>query len=228
MNEVFFRARHAIQIFRKRFLFLDISTKLELPSDFVFDEGIATGRGRIAPDGNHYSLGYELTWDDIPTEIKKEIKKFDSVLRLYFGDDYLIDKATIWRNTGIPEEYRELDIYSQVWHYDHVVDYRNVQLFVLLSNTTLTDGPFEYILNPSNTRIYGNAASRENATTPDAQIGKFTGLRGDGMLFSTGSTPHRAGIPEIGCQRDMFSIAFFPAYTGIGFDARALLAEVVI
>lgn len=53
---------------------------------------------------------------------------------------------------------------------------------------------------------------------------KLTGKRGDTLLFSTGSTPHRAGIPAEGRHRDIFSIAFFPAYTNIGQSSIALLA----
>lgn len=219
--EIFHRLVHAFRIFKMRFMLLKVPTHVNIPEDFIFDEKKAVNRGRVAPDGKYYSSTYELNWPDIADEIKEEIKKFDSVLRLYFGGDYLINTANVWRNMGIPENYRSLDIYSQVWHYDHVVDYRNVQLFVLLTDTTGLHGPFEFIENSSETELNQVADARNGLNLTGGR--KFTGIRGDAMLFSTGAIPHRAGIPILGKHRDMFSISFFPKYTGIGIDAGSLL-----
>lgn len=220
--ELYRRIVHAYDIFRMRFIPPAVITHTHLPDSFVFNEERAVSRGRKAPDGKYYSSTYELEWTVIPFEIKQEIIRFDTVLRLYFGGDYLIHTANVWRNIGIPDEYRSLDIYSQVWHYDHVVDYRNVQLFVLLSDTSEDHGPFEYVANASETKINPIVEARTGAELTDADIVKLTGRRGDGLLFSTGATPHRAGIPKFGIHRDIFSIAFFPAYTGIGINAKAL------
>lgn len=220
--ELFRRLVHAYNIFRIRFPLLAIKTHVELPEDFRFDESRAVNRGRQAPDGNHYSSSYELDWYEIPDVIKSEVQNLDSALRLYFGGDYLINKANVWRNVGIPEEYRTLDIYSQVWHYDHVVDYRNVQLFVLLTDTTDHHGPFEYLRNPSETQLNSDVEDRNGSELVNADVAKLTGVRGDGMLFATGSMPHRAGIPKFGNHRDIFSIAFFPKYTGIGVESKTL------
>lgn len=218
------RLGHARDIFKMRFIHLAVGTHVDLPDTFVFDETKAAGRGRVAPDGKHYSSAYELDWQAIPEEIKAEIRNLDSVMRLYFGGDYLINTANVWRNVGIPDEYRSLDIYSQVWHYDHVIDYRNLQLFVLLTDTTDSHGPFEYLANPSETEVNTVAEARSGAEIPGAEIGKLTGVRGDAMLFSTGATPHRAGVPHFGNHRDIFSISFFPVYTGLGTSAKVLLA----
>jgi hypothetical protein len=216
------RIGHAYDIFKMRFILLAVKTHINLPDDFTYDEARAVNRGRQAPNGKHYSSTYALTWQEIPEAIQQEIKKFDTVLRLYFGGEYLINTANVWRNIGIPDEYRALDIYSQVWHYDHVVDYRNVQLFVLLTDTTEQHGPFEYLANASETEVNRDVEARNGAELVNAEIGKLTGVRGDGILFSTGATPHRAGIPKHGNHRDIFSIAFFPAYTGLGINAKAL------
>lgn len=220
--EIYRRLGHAYGIFRMRFIPLAVTTHIDLPETFVFDQARGVSRGRQAPDGKHYSSIYELEWTEIPAAIRQEIKKFDTVLRLYFGGDYLIHAANVWRNTGLPDEYRSLDIYSQVWHYDHVVDYRNMQLFVLLSDTTDQHGPFEYIANASKVEVHRDVESRNGAELADAEVVKLTGVRGDALLFSTGSTPHRAGIPAHGNYRDIFSIAFFPVYTGIGVSAGLL------
>ena len=221
--EIYRRLQHAVSIFKMRFMLLKIPTHLNLPDVFVFDCDKAVNRGREAPDGKFYSLTYQLDWLDIPEVIKQEIRKFDTVLRLYFGGDYLIDTANVWRNIGLPESYRSLDIYSQVWHYDHVVDYRNIQLFVLLTDTTALHGPFEYIENSSEKKLCLDVEKRNGVELVGFKIKKLIGVRGDGMLFSTGAIPHRAGIPVHGNHRDMFSIAFFPKYTGIGVDSELLL-----
>lgn len=224
-KEIFWRVAHACKVFKTRFPLVTLKTRVDLPASFVFDETRALSRGRQAPDGKHYSSAYELVWEELPEEIKAAIKNLDSVLRLYFGGDYLIHTSNVWRNIGIPDEFRSLDIYSQVWHYDHVVDYRNLQLFVLLSDTTEEHGPFEYLVNASETKLNKDVEKRNGAELPGAVIGKLTGKRGDGMLFATGSMPHRAGIPKFGNHRDIFSIAFFPAYTGIGRSAEELLGK---
>ena len=99
-----------------------------------------------------------------------------------------------------------------------------MQLFCLLTDTTEQHGPFEYLANASETEVNRDVEARNGAELVNAEIGKLTGVRGDGMLFSTGATPHRAGIPKQGKHRDIFSIAFFPTYTGLGINARALFS----
>lgn len=225
--EIFHRIGHAVGIFKMRFLLLKVPTYIDLPQDFVFDEKKAKSRGRMAPDGKHYSSMYTLNWSDLPEAIKQEVKKFDSVLRLYFGGDYLIQDSTIWRNIAIPEDYRSLDIYSQVWHYDHVVDYRNVSLFILLTDTTENHGPFEYLENPSETDLHVDVEARNGVESTGQKVAKLTGMRGDGFWFATGAMPHRAGIPKFDNYRDIFCISFFPEYVGagIGLEAKTLYAQ---
>lgn len=70
--------------------------------------------------------------------------------------------------------------------------------------------------------IHCDVESRNRADLGDAEVVKLTGVRGDALLFSTGSTPHRAGIPAHGNYRDIFSISVFPVYTGIGVSAGLL------
>lgn len=220
--EQYRRLKHAYSILNKRLIQLSVKTHVDLPSDFVFQTSKAVSRGRQAPDQKYYSSTYELDYFDFPPEIKQEIRNFDTVLRLYFGGDYLINSGNVWRNIGIPAEFRALDIYSQVWHYDRVVDYRNIQFFVLLTDTTDEHGPLEYITNASETHVNPSVEARNITELTNAQIAKLVGVRGDGIWFSTGATPHRAGIPLVGNHRDIFSVSFFPTYTKIGRSARAL------
>jgi len=225
VKEIWHRLLCAIANFNMRFIHLVVRTRVNLEDNFVFDEKRALSRGRIAPDGKTYSSGYEINLDGVPNSVKEEVRNFDSVLRLYFGGDYLVNTATVWRNLGLPDSYRALDIYSQIWHYDHVVDYRNVQFMVLLTDTTDDHGPFEYIEKPSVTTLLGNAAARNGVESISEKVVKLTGVRGDGLWFATGSMPHRAGVPNLGNHRDMMSVSFFPKYTGIGIPPNAFFGN---
>jgi hypothetical protein len=86
------------------------------------------------------------------------------------------------------------------------------------------DGPFEYVANPDEHNILPSVFERNNKDL-NLNIRKLTGKRGDTLLFSTGSTPHRAGVPAEGRYRDIFSIAFFPAYTKIGRSSTDLFSQ---
>lgn len=221
--EVYFRIRHAGSIFSKRFFTLSVSGHIELESDFGLDESKAIDRGNKAPDGRYYSRYHTVDWAGLPPSIKQAIRNYDSVLRMFLGDGYLVNDGLVWRNYAIPEAYRNTELFSQNWHYDKVVDFRNVQLFVLVSDVSVDDGPFEFVANPDEHKLLPSVMDRNNKDL-NLIARKLTGKRGDTLLFSTGSTPHRAGIPAEGRYRDIFSIAFFPAYTNIGQSSIALLA----
>lgn len=220
--EVAHRFSHASRIFSKRFFTLAVPGHIDLDDSFAFDQSRAKDRGAKAPDGKFYSRYYNLSWEELPLGIKQALKQYDSVIRMYLGDDYLINDGLIWRNHSIPAEFRANELFSQHWHYDKVVDFRNIQLFVLLHDVTEADGPFEYVAEPDEHNLMPSVMKRTNMDV-GVKTGKFLGKRGDSFLFSTGSTPHRAGVPAEGGHRDMFSIALFPAYTGIGNSSKTLL-----
>lgn len=224
-KEIFYRAKHAIAIFHRRFFTLAVPGQLLLEDDFKFRDSMAIDRGNCAPDGRYYSRYYSLPWESIPRSIKIAVKNYDSVLKMYLGNDYMINDANVWRNYSIPEAYRNAELFSQNWHYDKVVDFRNIQLFVLLEDVTEDDGPFEYVVDPDEHKIMPSVMARNNRNL-GIETQKLTGKRGDTFLFSTGSTPHRAGVPAEGHHRDIFSIAFFPAYTKIGRSSIALLRNI--
>lgn len=222
--EVTRRFFHANAVFKKRFFSCAVKGHVDLDPAFVFDEARARPRGEKAPDGKYYSASYELKWQDFPIQIKDTIRNYDTVIRMFLGDDYHVNVANVWRNMSIPEEYRKSELFSQYWHYDKVVDFRNIQLFVLLQDVSEDDGPFEYIAEPDEYNLMASVLRRDNSDF-SAKKSKLTGKRGDTLLFSTGSTPHRAGVPAPGRHRDIFSVAFFPAYTKIGTSSKLLLSQ---
>jgi hypothetical protein len=222
--EVFHRAKHAIRSFKKRFFTLSIAGHIDLEDDFVFKQEKAMDRGYMAPNGRYYSQYHGVPMEQFPPSIKNAIKNYDSVLRMFLGDGYMINEGNVWRNHSIPAEFLNTELFSQHWHYDKVVDYRNIQLFILLGDVTVDDGPFEYVANPDEHNILPSVFERNNKDL-NLNIRKLTGKRGDTLLFSTGSTPHRAGVPAEGRYRDIFSIAFFPAYTKIGRSSTDLFSQ---
>jgi hypothetical protein len=222
--EVFHRARHAMQIFSRRFFSLSVAGHIELENDFAFNQDKAVNRGNMAPNGNFYSQYHVVQVENFPLSIKRAIKNYDTILRMFLGDCYRINEGNIWRNHSIPSDFLNNELFSQHWHYDKVVDFRNIQLFVLLGDVTKDDGPFEYVSNPDEQNILPSVLDRNNKDL-NLKTQHLTGKRGDTFLFSTGSTPHRAGIPAEGRHRDIFSVAFFPAYTKIGCSSAELLTQ---
>lgn len=222
--EIYHRLLHCIAIFRKRFPGLFLIGRIDLPSEFHFEEEKASDRGREAPDGSSYSQINIISWEHIPLSIKQTIKNYDSILKLYLGDGYLINEGRLWRNHPIPKKYEDMDLYSNNWHYDNVFDFRLIQLLVLLDTVTEDDGPLEYVVDSDECKFTSTVIKRKNIVLEN-KIKKLTGVRGDSLLFSAGSTPHRAGIPVHGHFRDIFSIGLFPAYTKIGISSGILLKD---
>lgn len=222
--EITRRISHASATFRKRFFSLSVKGHIDLQPAFCFDVWRAKPRGEKAPDGKFYSQYYELPWEEFPVEVKNAVRNYDTVLRMFLGDDYHVNVGNVWRNMSIPPEYMKNELFSQHWHYDKVVDFRNIQLFVLLQDVSEDEGPFEYIQEPDEYKLIESVMLRSNADF-SASKAKLIGKRGDTFLFSTGSTPHRAGVPAEGRHRDIMSVAFFPAYTKIGRSSKALLSQ---
>ncbi len=218
------RGKHSVGLFRKRLLALEHRSQIVLPETFIFDENKSQNRGNPDHSGQYYSFGYELDWEYIPEVIKNHIENYDSIIKLYLGSDYRINIGRVWRNLNVPIDLHKIELFSQLFHYDKVVDYRNLQLFVLMSDTTVVDGPLEYSRKLNSQKIDPDVFQRAGKVDESSLcIKKFTGSRGDTILLSTGATPHRAGIPAQGRHRDMFSVAFFPAYTKIGLNSSILL-----
>jgi len=223
--ELYYRLRHSVGILGKRFPTIAVRGHIELPPGFSFDEKKSIDRGNKAKSGKYYSKINVLAWREFPAEVKEAINNYDTVIRRYLGDDYLINEGRLWRNYHIPEEDRESELFSQHWHYDQVFDFRNLQLFVLLGVVTESDGPLEYIVGAEETSLL-DVFTDEISDDIKPFIKKFVGKRGDTFLYSTGSTPHRAGIPDVGRYRDMFSVAFFPAYSQIGEKSGLLFNDI--
>ena len=144
----------------------------------------------------------------------------------FFASEVNIGSPHLWRNRHVPvEEYSATqEVFGDSFHQDLVVDQFNAQIFFLLHETCEENGPFEY-LDPEVQRSEMYYYQTRERKAPLTDSSKLIGHRGDYLLFSTGTTLHRAGNPGIGRSRDIMSIPFFPAYTSIGRPIRSL-AEV--
>jgi hypothetical protein len=212
--------KRSLRFFSDRYSHLSFRGRVRLPNDFNFDESKALPRGQSI-NGAHYSFAYELPFESLPIEIQRQVISCVPLLELYFADSVNILNATVWRNYHIPkydgDDYAE--IYSDVFHQDLVVDQFNAQIFFLMHETTESHGPFEFLDGTSQIKDM-NYYRRRNKKEAIAGSNKLVGNRGDFLLFSTGSTIHRATIPEKGLYRDIVSISFFPRYAGLGIPAE--------
>ncbi len=198
---------------------------IELPKDFKFDEKQAVPRGNQV-DGATFSKVYQKDFLELPTDIQDLVLSFKGIVENYFACDANLNRANIWRNFHIPANIvdSEREVFSDTFHQDLVYDQYNIQLFILLQDTDEEHGPFEYLngdITSDDMRFY----RKRNRKKARKESIKLTGIRGDFMLFTTGFTLHRAGIPKEGFHRDIFSIAFFPSYTKIGTPISELVLE---
>lgn len=213
----------ALRTFSERYTHISFKGHIDLPQKFIFDENRSKPRGN-AIEGKYYSSSYDLEFNELPEEVKELVLSFRSIIETYFACDMNIATSTCWRNKHIPQHIIEMDgeIISNAFHQDLVFDQYNLQLFILLQSTEIKHGPFEY-LEPaiqSKEMQYYKKRNRKKALSESV---KLTGKRGDFMLFTTGMTLHKAGVPELNQHRDIFSIAFFPSYSNIGTPISDLI-----
>lgn len=214
--------KRAVRMYSDKYSHIAFSGHLEIPDNFRFDPSLAKPRGQKV-DGVTFSQSYEQDFHDLPSEIQTFIKSLKSVIESYFACETNINSANIWRNSHIPESIASQDseIFADAFHQDLVYDQYNVQLFILLQDTDVQHGPFEY-LDPAVSIDDNQYYKKRNRKEAKGRSIKLTGKRGDFLLFSTGVSLHRAGIPAQGFHRDIFSIAFFPTYTNIGKPLSSL------
>jgi hypothetical protein len=214
--------RRSIRFFSDRYNHIDFHGHVDIPDSFGFDESRAKPRG-IPVNGKYYSQGYDIAFEDMPEEIRTQALAFRSILESFFASEVNIGSPHIWRNLHVPagEYSASQEVFSDGFHQDLVVDQFNTQIFFLLQETTEEHGPFEY-LQPDVQRREMHYYRKRDRKTPLTASSKLTGHRGDYFLFSTGTTLHRANNPGEGKLRDIMSIPFFPAYTGIGRPMKSL------
>lgn len=225
--------RHLKSIFlysRPRQPFLEKLLNISLPSYIQYCTTREVCKSKIL--GTYCcSYGYE----DEPIVHKDFIStvlfKLNDDLTFLLGEDYRVNKVRFWRNLHIPPSESYRDYYSNIFHQDVVYDYFCVQLFILIDQVNIDDGPFEWfsmdrhiLVHP----LFKNRLKLENFnfanTLPtDLNPNRLVGKRGDALLLNTGYHYHRDGVPELNHDRRIISLSFFPNYSNIGTPSSSLL-----
>ena len=177
-------------------------------------------RGRVH-EGRVYSYGYKESAPEVINVFTSIIIEHFADIQKVLGPDFLLNEPTFWRTKHIPRCASSLDLYSQVFHQDSVVDNFNIQIFVLLQDVNLSDGPLEWIDKEYHRKAFRQCHNRDKIRVNEIPVSRLTGKRNDYLILSTGQTLHRDGIPDDGRERIMASIGLFPKYTKIGKPLKA-------
>lgn len=213
-NYYFSAIKRGIRTMNEKHDDIVFSGHIELTESFKFDKSRAMPRGN-AVDGVTFSESYKIDFFSLPLNIQDLILSFKGIVENYFACDANLNQGNIWRNFHVPDDIQEREeVFADSFHQDLVVDQYNIQLFILLQDTDEEHGPFEYLNDITSEDM--DFYKKRNRKKAHKESIKLTGKRGDFMLFSTGCTLHRAGVPKEGFYRDIFSIPFFPSYTKIG------------
>ncbi len=218
--------KRSIRSFSGRFSHIEFRGRVDIPDGFSFDESRGEPRG-IPVKGKHFSLGYDITFECLPDDVRRQILAFRSILECFFASEVNVGNPYLWRNSHVPlgDYSANEEVFADAFHQDLVFDQFNAQIFFLLQETNEEHGPFEHLQSDVQRREMHFYRKRDRKA-PLTASSKLIGRRGDYCLISTGTTLHRANNPDQGKFRDIMSIPFFPAYTGIGRPMKSL-AEVV-
>ncbi|MES2510102.1 MAG: hypothetical protein V4625_09240 [Pseudomonadota bacterium] len=214
--------KRSVRTFTEQHAHFSFKGHIDLPPDFVYRPEMAAPRGREV-NGQYFSTGYDMNIQDLPEEIRRLTFSFRGIVENYFAAEANACNAQLWRNIHVPPAIAQAneEVFADAFHQDLVIDQYNLQLFILLQDTTAQDGPFEY-LDGAVQRNEMDYYRKRDRKVPLSTSQKLVGKRGDYLLFTTGLTLHKAGVPDENHQRDIMSIAFFPTYTNIGKPLSAL------
>ena len=194
----------------------EIKSRIIDSFQIIYNYDLEKPRGRPWKE-RHYSYGYVDSSNETFQVFHRIISEHYDQIKQVLGPNFLVDYPTLWRNTHLPENALNCDVYSQVFHQDSVYDQYNIQVFLLLNSVCIQDGPFEWVSSSDHKKAFAYTKIRNcSKLPPGIKVNRLTGQRGDYLILSTGYTLHRDGVPNLVRQRVMASIALFPAYTKIG------------
>ena len=199
--------------------FLALSGFIQLNNDFNLDVNLLNPRIESV-DGTIFSLTHSVQSNTLPKEILQELVRHWPAIKYSCAGNPVLRSASIYRNLHVHIQYQNLVSsagFGNAWHRDKI-GRPNVQMFVLLHQTTSLHGPFVYVDSASMTdfcNMYPNLLNPKNRD-PNFKIQnsfrtEFIGPRGSFCLINTFANFHTATIPEFGFQRDMLSLVFEPA-----------------
>ena len=215
---------------RKLRPFLAKHGSIRLPDSLQYDYSLEKTRSSYGTNAKDvYSYGYELPPADISDVVKPLLKENLFEISSILGSNFLVNNIRFWRNLSMPNSEHSIDHYSNIFHQDTVRDQNLIQIFVLLSDVTVEDGPFEWYEKNQHHKVHGFFKRRSDTSCySDTTISiprphQLTGQRGGYLLLNTGYHYHRDSIPMPGRDRVIMSVGLFPKYTNIGMPSASFL-----
>ena len=203
---------------------------IRLPDSLQYDYALERPRSNFGLNAQAlYSYGYEISPLNLTSIIKPLIKDNFLEISSILGSDFLVNNIRFWRNLSIPNSEHNIDHYSNVFHQDTVVDQNLIQIFVLLSDVSADDGPFEWYDGHQHRKVHkffkrrSNISHSKDELISRARPHQLTGLRGSYLLINSGYHYHRDSIPILGRDRVIMSMGLFPNYTNIGIPCSSFL-----
>lgn len=137
------------------------------------------------------------------------MKVSDIYLKKYFGK--FNSEVVLTRIKHFDRTFETSEVYSNKWHLDSDLGFRQCKVFLLLHDVGINDGPLIY-LSRVNTKKYWSKISDRNSfesfrnmfVFPEQE--KFIGKKGDILILNTSLCAHRASIPDN--IRDMLVMTF--------------------
>ena len=195
---------------------LDLRGHVDLPDDFFFSAENSRGQGHVI-DSNYFSFVEVCNLKSLPSAITRVAIEYWRDIEFSMSGTSVMRSAIKYRNVHIPVELRKNgEIFSEAWHLD-TIGVPNLQIFVLLHHTDVSNGPLRYVSSKNMRKYKGllkkisepNARSTLNEV-PEELVSYFTGDRGDFLILNTDGNLHSATIPKKDSHRDMFSMCFEP------------------
>ena len=201
-----------------------------LPDSLNYDYSLEMPRSNFGPNTQTvYSYGYEISplnlFKIVQTLLKENLFEISRIL----GNNFLVNNVRFWRNLSMPDSQSRLDHYSNVFHQDTVSDQNLIQIFVLLTDVSREDGPFEWYEKDFHPKAHQFFKHRSDTTflqdekTLLPNPYQLTGPRGSYLVLNTGYHYHRDSIPAQGKERVIMSLGLFPSYTKIGIPSQSFL-----
>ncbi len=202
---------------------------ISLPDSLKYDNSLEKPRSNFGSNAKDvYSYGYEVPALDLVSIIKPLLRDNYSQISHILGSNFLVNNIRFWRNLYMPNSQHSTDHYSNVFHQDTVIDQNLIQIFVLLSDVSVLDGPFEWYEKDHHPKVHKFFKSRSDTSYLQDQKNEvpsphqLIGSRGSYLLLNTGYHYHRDSIPQVGRDRVIMSVGLFPKYTNVGIPSASL------
>lgn len=225
-------ARYLLGVLRNRQPrpFLVKHGSIRLPDSLQYDHSLEKTRSNFGINAKDvYSYGYELSPLAIAGVVQPLLGENHLEISRILGSNFLVNNIRFWRNLSMPNSEHSIDHYSNVFHQDTVRDQNLIQIFVLLSDVTVDDGPFEWYEKDQHHQVHHSFKHRSSIPYSKHKLfsipspHQLTGSRGSYLLLNTGYHYHRDSIPMPGRDRVIMSIGLFPKYTNIGMPSTSFL-----